>query len=81
MIVVKAKNSIQMAINILPKEPNFESNAACARLEPVSPVSSAPVEIITRAVRVRIIKVSINTPIIAIIPWSLGCFTCAVACA
>ena len=63
----------------LPKEPNAESKATCARAEAVSPLDNAPVERITRAVNVRITNVSINTPIIAIIPWSPGCLTSAVA--
>ena len=38
-----------------------------------------PVERMTRAVSVRMINVSMNTPIMAIMPWSAGCFTSAVA--
>ena len=71
MMVENAKNSIQTATNTLPNEPNAALKAACASAVPDSaPVtgSSMPEDRMTSAVSVSTIKVSINTPIMAMTP-------------
>ena len=78
-MVENAKNSMQMAMNTLPKEPNVRLNAAWVRAVPVMPSGIRPEVISTRAVRVRMTKVSTNTPMMASAPWSCGCLTLASA--
>lgn len=81
IIVENAKKNIQIAINTLPNFPNTLENAYWLSAVPVSPVGIDYVVIITSAVRFRITKVSMNTPIIATNPCSTGCSTFATACA
>ena len=59
---------MQMAMKALPNEPNVALNADCASTAAVSPLLHRPEEMMTSAVSVRIIKVSINTPIMATTP-------------
>ena len=66
-------------MNMLPKEPKAVLNACCAKGAAVSPVDTELVDIITKAVIVSTINVSINTPIMATIPWSHGWSTFALA--
>ena len=53
---------------MLPKEPNTVSKAIWASSVPVLPQFHTPVMTMTRAVQVSTTKVSMNTPIMAIMP-------------
>ena len=64
---------------MLPKEPNTVSKAVWASSVPVMPEFHTPVITMTRAVQVSTTKVSMNTPIMAIMPWSSGWATLASA--
>ena len=67
-MVEKAKNSMQMAMKISPALPNTEAKAYWLRAAPVRPEAVDPVDRITSAVRVRMMKVSRNTPTMAAMP-------------
>ena len=69
---------------MLPKLPNTVVNAtwamfSAAGLADMSATFSAPLVSITRAVMVRTTKVSMNTQIMATMPWSWGFATLAMA--
>ena len=67
-MVEKAKNSRQMATNLIPKAPRPVEKAFWVRAIPVVVPSRAPVTKMTRAVMLSTTKVSMKTPTIATAP-------------
>ena len=78
-MVEKAKKNMVMAIKMLPKLPMVWSKAAWVSMVPLRPVGIMPEVMMTSAVRLSTIKVSMNTPIMAMMPWSWGFSTLASA--
>ncbi len=69
-MVEKAKNNRHTATKISPPLPKQLTKAAWAKAVPVFPVDITPVLRMEKAVRFKIINVSINTLIIALRPCS-----------
>ena len=78
-MVEKAKNSRQMATNLMPKAPRPVEKAFWVRAIPVVVPSRAPVTKMTRAVMLSTTKVSMNTLTIPIRPCWAGYCTLATA--